>query len=98
MPLHLLYVKNLTAQRKNSLMEAVASLLGRTTSRVTLDKENLALLRILDRAVGQLAWQTSTCHKVLALYTLACLACCNTCCSGQDHFFTNLLCLVWMFL
>ena len=46
MPLHFLYVQNLSTQRKDGLSVSVASLLGRTTGRVTLDEEYLALFRI----------------------------------------------------
>ena len=46
MPLYLLYVQNLTTQGQDSLEVTVTSLLGRTTSRVTLDEENLAGLGV----------------------------------------------------
>ena len=46
-PLYLLNVQNLTTQRQNSLEVAIATLLSRTTGRVTLDEEDFAYLRIL---------------------------------------------------
>ena len=98
MPLNLLYVQNLTTQWEDSLAETVAALLGRTTSGITLDEENLAFLRILHRAIGKLTRKTATSHEVLALYAFACLACSDTCCSSQDNFFADALSLVWMFL
>ena len=85
MPHHLLYVQDLTAQRQDCLCVAVASLLCRATRRVTLDEEYLALLRVAVRAVGELAWESAAGHRVLALYALASLACCDTRCCCKDY-------------
>ena len=79
-------------------MEAVTALLSRTTCGITLDKEDLTFLRVLDRAVGKLARETTAGHEVLALNTLASLAGCDTSCSCQDDLFADALCLVWMLL
>ena len=64
---------------------AVASLLGRATGGVTLDEEYLALLGVAVGAVGKFAGESATGHRVLALYALACLACCDTCCGCKNH-------------
>ncbi len=95
-PLYFLHVQNLTAQRQDGLVEAVAALLGGTAGGVSLDEEYLALLRVLDGTVSELSGKTAACHEVLALHTLACLACCDTCRSCQHHLLANLLCLVGM--
>ena len=42
----LLDIENLTSKRKDSLGFAVAALLGRTACGISLDKEELAFLRI----------------------------------------------------
>ena len=70
---HLLDIQDLTTQRKDGLIEAIASRLGGTTCRVTLDQENLTFFGILARAVGQFAWQATACELRLLLHILACL-------------------------
>ena len=55
----LLYVEDLTAQRQDGLVLTVASLLGRTACRVTLDEEELGECRVLGRAVGELAGEAT---------------------------------------
>ena len=97
-PLHFLHIQNLTTQRKDGLEVAVAALLGRATCGVTLDEEDLALLRVLVRAVGELTGQSTTTHRVLALHALTSLAGGDTCGSGKHHLLTNLLCLLRMLL
>ena len=84
-PHYLLDIENLTAQRQDGLSVAVASLLGRTAGRVTLDEEYLALLGVAVGAVGKFARESTASHWVLALHTLACLACCDTCCGCKNH-------------
>jgi len=84
-----LYVKNLTAQRQDSLESTVTSLFCRTTGRVTLDEEQFAFFRVLAGAVGQFARHTATRHRRLALYGLTCLACCHTCLCRQYHLVYN---------
>ena len=98
MPLHLLDIQNLASQRKNGLCIAVASLLGRATCRVTLDKEYLACLRILVGTVGKFSRQSSSCHHALALHALASLTCGDTCRCGENHLLAYLLGLSGMFL
>ena len=46
-PLHFLHIQDLTAQGQDSLEMTVTTLLGRTTCGVTLDEEDLTVLRIL---------------------------------------------------
>ena len=96
-PLYFFYIQNFTAQRKNCLMESVATLFCGTASRVTLDKENLAFLRILDRAVCKFSWETATSHEVLSLYAFTSFAGCDTCCRCQNYFFANTLSFIWVF-
>lgn len=47
-----LYIKDLTAQRKYGLELSVASLLGASSCRVTLDYEQFAILCRTARAIG----------------------------------------------
>ena len=82
MPLYFLHVQNLTAERQDGLMEAVAALLGRTTGRVALDEEDFAVLGVFVGAVGQLTRQPATGHKVLALHAFTGFAGGNTCRGG----------------
>ena len=97
-PLYLLHVQNLTAQRQDGLEVTVAALLGAAACRVTLDEEYLAVLRVFVGAVGQLAGQSATRHRVLALYALTGLAGSDTGCGSQHHFVANHLCLLRMLL
>ncbi len=85
MPLHLLHIQDLTAERQDSLRVAVAALLGRTTCGVTLHKEYLAFFRILIGTVGQLSGQSATRHRVLTLYAFTGLAGGNTGRGCQNH-------------
>ncbi len=98
MPLHLLHVQNLSAQGQYGLEVAVASLLGAASCGVTLDEEYLAVLRVLVRAVGQLAGQSASAHGVLALHALAGLACCYACRGGQHHLLADEACLLRVLL
>ena len=98
MPHHLLHVQNLSAQRQDGLSITVASLLGRTTGGVSLDEEYLAFLRVLVRAVSQLAGQSATRHRVLALHALAGLSGGYTCSGSQDNLVAYLLGLLWVLL
>ena len=54
----LLYVEYLAPDRQDGLEPSVTALLGRTAGRITLYNEDFAVLRILYRAVSQLAWQS----------------------------------------
>ena len=96
--LHLLHVENLASEGKDGLVEAVASLLGRTACRVTLDEEDLGLLRVFEGAVGQFAGQSATTHHGLALHALASLAGGDARCGGEDHLVADHLGLVGVFL
>ena len=58
----LLAVDDLPAQRQDRLVAAVAALLGRAAGRVALDDEELGRLRVVDRAVGELA-RAATCSS-----------------------------------
>jgi hypothetical protein len=51
----LLDVEDLAAQREDRLERAVAALLGRAACRLTLDDEQLGLLRVALLTVGELA-------------------------------------------
>ena len=51
----LLDIQYLTPQRHDSLKIPVAALFGRTACGIALDEENLGLIAIARRAVGQLA-------------------------------------------
>ena len=62
----LLRVDDLAAQRQHRLGLAVAPLLGRAAGRVALDDEQLAVLRIALRAVGQLGGQPLVVAAALA--------------------------------
>ena len=53
-------IEDFTAQRQDGLECAVTTLLGSSTSRVTLDEEQLAILGMTGRAVGKLAGETAT--------------------------------------
>ena len=97
-PLNLFHVQDLTTQGQDGLEVAVAALLGRTTSGVTLDEEDLTLLGILVGAVGQLTRQATTRHRVLTLYALTGLTGCNTGCGGQNHLLTDGVSLFRVFL
>ena len=97
-PHHALHIEDLTADRQYSLELTLTTLLGRTACRVTLDDEEFAVGCIVIGAVSQFAGQTTTAHGALALYTLASLACCHTCCSRQYHLIHNELGLMGMLL
>ena len=81
----LLDIKDLTAQRKDCLIPGVTTQLRRTTCRVSLDEEELALLRITAAAVCQLTGETAGEHRALALDHLSCSLGCRTRLSRQDH-------------
>ena len=70
----LLHVEDLSSKRKDGLDPSVASLLRRSAGGISLDKEDLALLRISLRAVGQLARHAGSRHRGLSLHHLAGLA------------------------
>ncbi len=63
----LLDVQDLAADRQDRLGARVSSTLGRATGGVALDDEDLALERVVGRAVGQLAGQRSTSEQALAV-------------------------------
>jgi len=54
------YVENLATKWQNGLELPGAALFGRTTGRVSLNQEKLALGRVFFRTVSQFTWQTST--------------------------------------
>src|SRR6267378_3754026 len=62
----LLRVDDLAAQRENRLRLAIAPLLGRAAGRIALDQEQLAVLRVALRAIGQLGGQTLVVAPALA--------------------------------
>src|SRR3989441_538842 len=62
----LLRVDDLAAQGQHGLRLAVAALLGRAAGRVALDQEQLAVLRVPLRAVGQLGGQALVVTPALA--------------------------------
>ena len=97
-PLHLLHVQNLSAQRQDGLEVTVATLLGRATCGVSLDKEDLTLLRILVGTVGKFARQSTSRHRVLALHALTSLAGCDTGCGSEYHLVADKLGLLRVFL
>ena len=98
MPLNLLHVQDLTAQRQDSLEMTVTTRLSRTTGRITLNEEDLTFLRILIRAVSQLTRQSTTRHRILTLHTLTSLTGCNTGCSSQNHLLADRVSLLGMLL
>jgi hypothetical protein len=59
-------VQDLAPQRHDRLERAVARLLGGPAGRVALDQEQLAALRLLQRAVGELARQRRPARDALA--------------------------------
>ena len=59
-------VQDLAPQRHDRLGIAIARLLGRAARRVALDEENLAELRFLRGAIGQLAGQRRARNDFLA--------------------------------
>ena len=84
-PLYLFDVQDFSAKRQDGLEVAVASLLGRATSGVTLNEEYLAGLRVFLRAVGKFAGQSSACHRILALHALTGFAGGDAGGSGKHH-------------
>ena len=97
-PHYALYVEYLTTDGQNGLIVAVATLLGATTCRITLDNEQFALGCISVRAIGQLARQATTSHGRLALNIFSGLASCYTSSSCQDYLVNDNLCLVGVLL
>ena len=67
----LLDVEYLAPQRQNRLRAAVAPALRRAAGGVALDQIQLAQLRVLLGAVGELAGQPAAVHRVLADYQVA---------------------------
>src|SRR6266540_1834274 len=70
----LLAVDDLAAERQNRLVRPVAAHLRRAAGGVTLDDEELGGLRILDRAVGELARQRRRLKRALSPRQLTRLA------------------------
>src|SRR6266850_2456630 len=62
----LLRVDDLAAQREDRLRLAIAPLLGRAAGRIALDQEQLSVLRVALRAIGQLGGQTLVVAPALA--------------------------------
>ena len=62
----LLGVDDLAAQREHGLRLAIAPLLGRAAGRIALDQEQLAVLRVALRAIGQLGGQPLVVAPALA--------------------------------
>src|SRR5690606_16789796 len=58
-------VEDLSSQRQDRLISAVAPLLGGTAGGVTLDQVELAHRRIVDRTVGELARQDAALERAL---------------------------------
>ena len=81
----LLDVQNLAADRQDRLTLGVSTLSSGSTSGVTLDNEDLTLLRLTTGAVNEFAGHAGATQKALAV---ACevtrLACSNSRCGGVD--------------
>ncbi len=60
------HVEDFALERENGLILAVASLLGRTAGRISLDDVELAQRRIFLGTVGQLAGQRASVERALA--------------------------------
>ena len=81
----LLDIQYLTPQRHDSLKIPVAALFGRTACGIALDEENLGLIAIARRAVGQLTGQPRSGQHRFALHEFARLAGRMPGRGGQDH-------------
>ena len=88
----LLYVENLTAERKDCLESSVTSLFCGAACGVTLYEVNLSLLRVPYGAVGKLARETRYLKGVLSAGELACFSCSHARAGCHDGFFKNPLC------
>src|SRR5690606_7730912 len=81
---------------KDGLKGAVATLLGGSTCRITLDQKQLTLFGLLTLAICQLSGQTAERHGALA-DDLSGLLGGFTCACGQDCSLDNCLGLLWVF-
>src|SRR5262249_21298701 len=80
----LLDIQDFACQRQDRLSPAVPALLGRSTSRVTLDDEDFRKRRIFLLAIRQLAGQASNIQRTFATGHLARLPGGFACPSGLD--------------
>ena len=71
----LLGVDDLPAQRQDRLRHPVARLFGGTAGGVALDDEELRGIRVLDRAVGELARKRRVLERALSPCQLTCFPC-----------------------
>ena len=94
----LLHVKNLSAQGQDGLEVSVTALLCRATCRVSLHEEQLTLGRVAAGAVGELAGQSATCQRRLALNAGSSCLGGMTGSGGKDNLLDNGLGLVGMLL
>ena len=94
----LFYVENLASDWQNSLETTIPSLLSRTTCRITLYDENLAMLWILNRAICQLTWQAAYLQGILTASQLSSLAGSLSGSGSHNSLVQNLLGNVRMFL
>src|SRR5689334_1903581 len=85
----LFYVKDLTPQWKYSLETTVTALLCRSTCRVTLNKEQLASIRIAIRTIRQFSGQTAATQYAFTLYHFTSLLCSCTSLRGENYFLNN---------
>ena len=81
-----LHVQDLTAQRQDSLVNTVTTGLRRTSCRVSLHEEELALRCIFRYTVGQLTGQTTTAKRRLTQHALTGITSRDTGLRGENHF------------
>src|SRR5205085_8264323 len=85
----LLYVQNFSFKRKDRLEATVSPLLGGATGRITLDQIYFAMLRIVDRAIGQLAGKRGIFERILAANNIASFAGRLASFRGTQYFIDN---------
>src|SRR5262249_56848029 len=86
----LLEVRDLAADRQDGLEAAVAALLGGAPGRIALDDEDLAVLGVVERAVGELPRQRAAVENGLAPRQVARLARRLAGAGGGDHLLDDL--------
>ena len=89
-------IQDLTAQWKNSLVNAVTSCFSRTACRITLDEEEFAFGWVLGSTIGEFTGQTTTAERRFAEYTLTGITGSDTCLCSKDNFLDNLLGIIGM--
>src|SRR5258708_2684809 len=93
-----LHVEDLALERQNGLITAVASLLGRTARRITLDEVDLAEAGVALLAVGELAGEGGGIERALAAGQVARFARRLASPGGLDDLVDNAAYLAGMFL